>query len=371
MFPLTELIRCNPKAKELKLSEKEISAFNEIKTILCEISALPHPTVGATQYQLVTDSSQYAVGAALHQMIGPNAVPIGFFSKKLSQAQTKYSAFDRELLAAYLAVLHFRHQIEGRHVVLMTDHKPLCSAFSSLKPAKSDRQQRHLALLTEYLAEVVHVQGSQNVVTDCLSRPANAACIDICDLPELARLQIDDVETQENKNKLKKIKIDHENFILFDISTPYTRPFVSVEARRSVFYSLHSLSHPGIKCTLNLIKTRYYWPDMDRTIRMWCRECLSCQQAKVHRYTKSPLQTFSLPSRFQTVHVDIVGPLPAVRSPDDPHISPYRYLLTCVDRATRWIEVQPLSNISAESYSLWFCCSVGVAVGSATPCDYR
>ena len=108
---------------------------------------MPHPTVGATQYQLVTDSSQYAVGAALHQMIGPNAVPIGFFSKKLSQAQTKYSAFDRELLAAYLAVLHFRHQIECRHVVLMTDHKPLCSAFSSLKPAKSDRQQRHLALL--------------------------------------------------------------------------------------------------------------------------------------------------------------------------------------------------------------------------------
>ena len=102
-------------------------------------------------------------------------------------------------------MLHFRHQIEGRHVVLMTDHKPICSAFSSHKPAKSDRQQRHLALLTEYLAEVVHVQGSQNVVAHCLSRPANAVSVDICDLPELARLQIDHVETQENKKQTERI----------------------------------------------------------------------------------------------------------------------------------------------------------------------
>ena len=54
----------------------------------------------------------------------------------------RYSTFDRELLAAYLSVLYFRHLIEGRQVMLLTDHKPLCGEFYSLNPAKSDRQQR-------------------------------------------------------------------------------------------------------------------------------------------------------------------------------------------------------------------------------------
>jgi RNase H-like domain found in reverse transcriptase len=44
-------------------------------------------------------------------------------SKKLDTAQMKYSAFDRELLAAYLAVRHFRFLLEGRDFTLFTDHK--------------------------------------------------------------------------------------------------------------------------------------------------------------------------------------------------------------------------------------------------------
>ena len=41
---------------------------------------LPHPNAQATQYQLVTDASQHAVGGALNQMINGEAIPIAFFS---------------------------------------------------------------------------------------------------------------------------------------------------------------------------------------------------------------------------------------------------------------------------------------------------
>ncbi len=38
----------------------------------------------------------------------------GFFSRKLSSVEIKYSTFDRELLAAFSAVLHFQSILEGR-----------------------------------------------------------------------------------------------------------------------------------------------------------------------------------------------------------------------------------------------------------------
>ena len=157
----------------------------------------------------------------MHQIVEGKPIPIGFFSKKLSQTQIRYSTFDRELLAAYLSVLHFRHLIEGRRVLLLTDHKPLCGAFYSLNPAKSDRQQRQLAILTEFISDIEHIKGSQNIVADCLSRPTLAVQIDVCDLPAMADAQANDTEIKSFQD-LKRFTIPGDNqFIWCDLSTSY------------------------------------------------------------------------------------------------------------------------------------------------------
>jgi hypothetical protein len=54
---------------------------------------------------------------------------LAFFSKKLNPAQQKYSAYDRELLAVYEAVKHFRHMLEARHFIIFADHKPITYGF--------------------------------------------------------------------------------------------------------------------------------------------------------------------------------------------------------------------------------------------------
>ena len=74
-------------------------------------------------------------------------------------------------------------------------------------------------------------------------------------------------------------------------------------------------------------------------MRDWCRSCISCQRGKVLRHVQLHPEKILVPfRRFSHIHVDLVGPLPPSQG--------FRYLLTCVDRSTRWPEAIPLQGIS-------------------------
>lgn len=56
-------------------------------------------------------------------------------------------------------------------------------------------------------------------------------------------------------------------------------------------------------------------------------------------------------TKIHTVHIDIVRPQPPAKSPNNPYISPYRYILTFIDRTNRWRETQPKLDITAQNVS--------------------
>ena len=147
------------------------------------------------------------------------------------------------------------------------------------------------------------------LVADCLSRPTNAITVDLFDLPAIAQEQKEDEELKSYRDHLRKFPLGDEQ-ILCDVSTPLPRLFVPVNSRKVISETFQNILHPGTNASLKLIKSRYFWSNMDKNIRNWTRECLSCQESKIHRHTKSGIQEFSLPSsRFETVHIYIVGPL--------------------------------------------------------------
>ena len=82
------------------------STFVFAKSALALVPTMVHPDPSARVSQAV-DASDSHVGAVFQQLVRGSWAPLAFYSKKLSSAKTRYSAFDHELLAAFSAVKHF------------------------------------------------------------------------------------------------------------------------------------------------------------------------------------------------------------------------------------------------------------------------
>jgi hypothetical protein len=84
---------------------------------------------------LATDASDTHIGGVMQQKSGDQWRPLGFFSRKLTDTESHYSTFDRELLAAHAAIKHFRHFCEGRTFKLLDRSQTTCHChFSCFSP---------------------------------------------------------------------------------------------------------------------------------------------------------------------------------------------------------------------------------------------
>jgi hypothetical protein len=292
--PLTDLLKGSPKV--LLWSPAADAAFVATKVALVAAVPLCHPAPQAV-LSLAVDASDSHLGGVLQQKCGRGWQPLAFYSKMLSSAETRYSTFDRELLAAFLIIRHFRFLLEGRHFTLLTDHKPLVAAMTRVTPPQSARQQRHLAFVSEFTTDLRHTPGSEKVVADALSRPplvletpaaglsvlsipppsltsesprqtaltvpaADAQPIDFLEL-SFAQLACPDVQTMLVSPSLSVVSQKYGVAdVLGDVSTGTFRPLLPAWFRSAAVLSLHNIHHPGVKATRRLVCLSFCWPKM-------------------------------------------------------------------------------------------------------------
>uniref|UniRef100_A0A2S2QS62 Retrovirus-related Pol polyprotein n=1 Tax=Sipha flava TaxID=143950 RepID=A0A2S2QS62_9HEMI len=151
--------------------------------------------------------------------------------------------------------------VEGRDLVIFTDHKPITFAFQQKSDKYTPRQFRHLDFISQFTMDIRYVPGKQNIVADTLSRVD--ALSEKIDYTALAKSQQgdDELKKYEKENtglQLKQVQLPGTNVLVFcDVSTSTARPFVTKSFRRKVFNNIHRLVHPGVKATTKLVKQRF------------------------------------------------------------------------------------------------------------------
>jgi hypothetical protein len=83
---------------------------------------LQHPSPKA-KLSLATDASYTHISGVMQQKSGDHWRPLGFFSQRLTDTESHYSTFDRELLAAFIAICHFAIFVKDDYSFgLITNH---------------------------------------------------------------------------------------------------------------------------------------------------------------------------------------------------------------------------------------------------------
>ena len=144
-------------------------ALDQLKEILKKRVCLKYPDF-SRGFIIFTDASKTGMGASLNQKDQDgNLRPLAFASRTLSLSETRFPIVELECAAIVWALKTFRNIILGHDIEIFTDHKPLVFLFRHADP--SSRLYRYqLAILEFNIKSIQHIAGTENVVSDYLSR---------------------------------------------------------------------------------------------------------------------------------------------------------------------------------------------------------
>ena len=361
--PLTDLTK---KGKKFVWDNKAESAFKELKRAIMSDAMLRHPVLDKA-FVLYTDASDFAIAAVLMQEEDSLGLcPLEYYSRKLIASELNYSVHDKELLAVKEAFEEWRHYLlySKESTVVYCDHKNLLYFKTNrlLKP----RHARWFETLMQFNFTLQHIKGTDNQLADVLSRnprfKGHEEKTGLVLLPEkvweattLAVLESGDLDDHDYPEDIGEYLASPENawictihpisqykpFIknfkllgdrLFYCIDGLNRLYIPKDQRNDKLKMFHdNLGHLGKPSILNLLKRRFYWPNMDKDVDVYCTSCHTCQLNRPGRTSKScyvtPIDPVALP--FHRWGVDFVGRLPLTKNGN-------KFIFSAIDYGTRW-----------------------------------
>lgn len=387
--PLRELLK---KDAEFIWSPACQQAFLRLRDALCSAPILRHFDPRGDTY-LTVDASTTGLGCVLTQKTADGSEhPVAFASRSLTPAEQRYSAGERECLAAVFGCERFHYYLYGHPFTLRTDHKPLTSLLhGNANGHRPLRIHRWTERLRCYAYNTEHIPGKHNQFADLLSRwgcqpnPSvdtpiapdnidNHHVLAISDFslisPQmLADATRDDPDLQRVRDYViagwpQTLPPQDTDLLPFfqvkdDLSTWHNgeclcrgqRSVIPTSLRPSVLDMLHR-GHPGISRSKSIARQSVWYPNIDAAITGHVQNCTACIVADKRPRLEPPPTTPSFPVFvWQKLQIDIYGPL--VCAP-----SSHRFLLGVNDMYSRWLELIPMSStttthIISELDKLW------------------
>ena len=368
---LAPLHRLLAKDTKWHWNREQEAAFQESKQLLLKSQVLVHfdplkPVV------LSCDASPYGVGVVLsHQMPNGEERPVAFASRSLSKAEQKYSQLDKEALAIVYGVKKFHKYIYGRHVTILTDHKPLQGIYGETKgipQMASARIQRWALTLSAYDYTLRYKAGSTHQNADALSRlPVNGSpettplpgdLVLLLEYIDSSPITTHDIEMWTKRDPVLSKVLQHVQGGWNDecddeTQRPYfrrrhelstqdgillwgSRIVVPPQGRNAILKQLHE-GHPGMSRIKQVARSFVWWPDVDSQLEETVKSCPQCQ-SNLKAPPPAPMNPWPWPDKpWSRIHVDFAGPVLG------------KMLMIVVDAHSKWIEAVPMDTSTSQA----------------------
>ncbi|GJT31248.1 reverse transcriptase domain-containing protein [Tanacetum coccineum] len=368
--PMTHLLEKNT---SFIFSDECIQAFNTLKKKLTEAPILIAPDWDLP-FELMCDASDFAIGAVLGQRHEKHFKPIHYASKTMTEAESRYTTTEKEMLAVVYAFEKFRSYLILNKSIVYTDHSALKYLF-----AKKDSKARLLwwvLLLQEFDFNVIDTKGAENLAADHLSRLENPYenVLDPKEVNEKFPLETlhmvtfrgdsstpwfaDYANYHAGKFIVKGMSSQQKNKFFKDVKhyfwdDPFLFKICADQVIRRCVHGKEALDileachngptggHHGANLTAKKVfDAGFFWPTIYKDAHELVKNCDSCQrQGKISQRDEMPQNSIQVCEIFDVWGIDFMGSFSSSRG--------NKYILVAVDYLSKWVEAKALPTNDA------------------------
>ncbi|XP_051152002.1 uncharacterized protein LOC127265984 [Andrographis paniculata] len=285
--PLTALL-C--KDAKFECSSECEEAFIILKEKLTKLTTAPiiSAPVWRKPFELMTDESEYSVGAVLGQKVESKLNVIYYSSRMLDSAQRNYTTTEKELLANFFAFKKFRQYMIGSKTIVHTDHgkEPWFSNLANFLATRHftthivhREKKRLLSLAKDYFWDEPYLFniGSDGIIHRCVAELELLLILNEC-------------------------------------------------------HGFHVGGHfAGSRIAVKGLQSGFFWPTLQRDVDAFANACDKCQRlGSILKEDEMPHTRILFVELFNVWGIEFMGPFP--------NLNGKLYIIVAVDYVSKWVE---------------------------------
>ena len=152
-------------------------------------------------------------------------------------------------------------------------------------------------------------------------------------------------ETEKARIRTKGTRYAYVEDALYHQKTG--KPIPEIPDRKTIVLNAHHLGHFGVTKTTHLVQQRFWWVGLTDMVKQVLKECPECKLMR-HTFNEPSVMTpIPVHSTFYKVGIDLVGPLQRTAAGN-------RYVITCVDYMTKYVEAKALPDKTSRQTADFF-----------------